>query len=234
MVSSPDCEVDVVVPLPRAVDAVGPVQPGVEPLRRVRRAHLRREHVAHLVVVGAGVGLGGEVAALPAPVGPGAGQPVEDLPGARSRRRSARSPAARRASPRRRPSATGTPARPSRATRFSAAGTPALRKYFCASTSEATWLQPSGTSRFSRLNTTEPSGLRISEVVGAEAERPVGPGFLGGEAALDLHRRFPLFVRWRALVGKHHILRHCLAGPLEKRRSPASCNRFLRTRPHIL
>ena len=57
-------------------------------------------------------------------------------------------------------------------TRFSAAGTPALRKYFCASTSEATWLQPSGTSRLSRLNTTEPSGLRISEVVVRKRSAP--------------------------------------------------------------
>src|SRR3546814_3963112 len=51
-------EVDVVVALTRAVDAVGPVQPGVEPLRRVRRAHLACQHIAHLVVVGAGVLLG--------------------------------------------------------------------------------------------------------------------------------------------------------------------------------
>ncbi len=42
------------------------------------------------------------------------------------------------------------------------AGTPALRKYFCASTSLATWLQLSGTSMPSRRKTTEPSGLRIS------------------------------------------------------------------------
>src|SRR3546814_17798696 len=66
-------EVDVVVALTRAVDAVGPVQPGVEPLRRVRRAHLACQHIAHLVVVGAGVLLGIEIAALPAPIGPGAG-----------------------------------------------------------------------------------------------------------------------------------------------------------------
>ncbi len=76
----PGLEIDVVMPLPRTVDAVGPVQPGVEPLRAVRRAHLARQHVAHLVVIGAGIRLGGEVAALPAPIGPGPGQPVEDLP----------------------------------------------------------------------------------------------------------------------------------------------------------
>ncbi len=45
------------------------------------------------------------------------------------------------------------------------AGTPALRKYFCASTSEATCDQNAGTSTSSRRNTTEPSGLRISLVV---------------------------------------------------------------------
>ena len=54
-------------------------------------------------------------------------------------------------------------------TRFSRAGTPALRKYFCASTSDATWLQASGTSMFSRRNTTDPSGLRISLVAARKA-----------------------------------------------------------------
>jgi hypothetical protein len=44
-------------------------------------------------------------------------------------------------------------------------GTPALRKYFCASTSEATCDQKAGTSTSSARNTTEPSGLRISLAV---------------------------------------------------------------------
>ena len=74
--------VHVPVALGRPVDAVGPVKPGVEPLGRVGRAHLGAQHVAHLVEVGAGVGLRIEVAALPAPIGPGAGQAVEDLLGA--------------------------------------------------------------------------------------------------------------------------------------------------------
>ena len=39
------------------------------------------------------------------------------------------------------------------------AATPALRKYFCASTSEATCDQNSGTSTLSSRNTTDPSGL---------------------------------------------------------------------------
>ena len=72
-------EVDVEMTLARAVDAVGPVQAGVEPLWRIRRHHLHREHVAVFVEEGARVGLGREVAALPAPIGPGAGEPVEHL-----------------------------------------------------------------------------------------------------------------------------------------------------------
>src|SRR3546814_16220169 len=74
-------EVDVVVALTRAVDAVGPVQPGVEPLRRVRRAHLACQHIAHLVVVGAGALLGIGLTALHAPLGPGAAPAGETLPG---------------------------------------------------------------------------------------------------------------------------------------------------------
>ena len=53
----------------------------------------------------------------------------------------------------------------SSSTFFRRAGTPALRKYFCARTSEATCDQNSGTSTLSAWNTTEPSGLRISLVV---------------------------------------------------------------------
>ena len=65
--------VDVEVALAGAVDAVRPVQAGVEPLRAVGRAHLHRQHVAVLVEEGAGVLFRREVAALQAPVGPGAG-----------------------------------------------------------------------------------------------------------------------------------------------------------------
>ena len=74
--------VDIEMPLPRPVDAIGPVQAGVEPLRAVRRGHLAGQHVAHLVQIGAGIGLGREIAALPAPIGPGPGQTVKDLTGA--------------------------------------------------------------------------------------------------------------------------------------------------------
>ena len=49
--------------------------------------------------------------------------------------------------------------------RFSRAGTPALRKYFCARTSAATWLHAAGTSTPWSENTIDPSGLRISLLV---------------------------------------------------------------------
>src|SRR5260370_12930005 len=74
--------VDEPMTLARAIDAISPMQPGVEPLRRVGRANLRRQHVAELVIEGAGVLLAVEIATLPAPVGPGAGHAVEHLPGA--------------------------------------------------------------------------------------------------------------------------------------------------------
>ena len=74
--------VDVEMPLRRAVDAIRPMEARVEPLRRVGRAHLPRQHKAHLIVIGLGVGLGIEIAALPTPVGPGSGEAVEELLGA--------------------------------------------------------------------------------------------------------------------------------------------------------
>ena len=72
-------EVDVEMALARPVDAIGPMQPGVEPLRGIRRGHLPGEHEAHLVEEGARILLGREIAALPPPIGPGASEPVEDL-----------------------------------------------------------------------------------------------------------------------------------------------------------
>ena len=47
---------------------------------------------------------------------------------------------------------------------FSTLATPALRKYFCAKMSAATCDHVAGTFMPSSLNTTEPSGLRISLV----------------------------------------------------------------------
>ena len=74
--------VDIEVTLCRAVDAVGPVQAGVEPLRRVRRRHLRGQHVALLVVERTRIVLTGEVAALPTPIGPRTCEAIEYLGGA--------------------------------------------------------------------------------------------------------------------------------------------------------
>ena len=72
--------VDVVMALAGTVDAIGPVQAGVEPLRRIGRHALGGEHVGKLVAEGERIVFAGEIAALPAPIGPGAGQPVEHLP----------------------------------------------------------------------------------------------------------------------------------------------------------
>ena len=46
--------IDIEVALARAVDAIGPVQAGVEPLRAVRSSHLHGKHVAVLVEEGSG------------------------------------------------------------------------------------------------------------------------------------------------------------------------------------
>src|SRR5688500_3448205 len=49
-------------------------------------------------------------------------------------------------------------------TSFPVPGTPALRKYFEAMMSVASWLQDFGISRFSSLKTVEPSGFEIFEL----------------------------------------------------------------------
>ena len=72
-------EVDVIMALARPIDAIGPMEAGVEPLRRIGRGHLAREHEAHLVVIGARILVAVEIAGLPAPIGPGAGEAVEHL-----------------------------------------------------------------------------------------------------------------------------------------------------------
>ena len=72
-------EVDVIMALARPIDAIGPMEAGVEPLRRIGRRHLAREHEAHLVVIGARVLFAVEIAGLPSPIGPGAGEAVEHL-----------------------------------------------------------------------------------------------------------------------------------------------------------
>ena len=63
------------------VDAIGPVEAGVEPLRRVGGCPLGRQHVAHFVIESARVGLGVEITTLPAPIGPGARHAMEHLLG---------------------------------------------------------------------------------------------------------------------------------------------------------
>src|SRR6266849_6552277 len=73
--------VDEPMTLARTINAISPMQPGVEPLRRIGRADLRRQHEAEFVIEGAGVLLAVEIATLPTPVGPGAGHAVELLPG---------------------------------------------------------------------------------------------------------------------------------------------------------
>ena len=70
--------VAVPVTLRRTADAVGPVQTGVEPLRRVRRGDLEGEHGGELVAEGARALLV-EVAVRVAPVGPAAGEATEHL-----------------------------------------------------------------------------------------------------------------------------------------------------------
>ena len=75
--------IHIVVTLARAVDAIGPVQTRVKPLRAVRCGLLRGQHEAHLIEIGLRVFFGREVTAFPAPIGPRARQTVEDLLGGR-------------------------------------------------------------------------------------------------------------------------------------------------------
>ena len=73
--------IDVIMALARAIDPIGPVQAGVEPLRRIGRGDLPGEHVTELVEEGLRIGLGVEIFALAAPIGPGAGESVENIGG---------------------------------------------------------------------------------------------------------------------------------------------------------
>ncbi len=74
--------VGVPVALGGAGDAVGPVEPGVEPLRRVGRGDLRRPACSRARRGRPSASSSRvEVAVLLAPVGPAAGEPVEDLAG---------------------------------------------------------------------------------------------------------------------------------------------------------
>ncbi len=71
--------IDEVMPLRRALDAVGPVQASVEPLRAIGSGHLAGEHEAAFIEESLRVGFAGEIAAFPAPVGPAAGQAAKNL-----------------------------------------------------------------------------------------------------------------------------------------------------------
>ncbi len=73
--------IDIEVTLTGAVDAIGPVQARVEPLRRVGGAALTAEHDAHFIIENVGVFFAVEIAAFPAPIGPSARQAVEYLGG---------------------------------------------------------------------------------------------------------------------------------------------------------
>ena len=73
--------VHIVMALAGTIDAIGPMQAGIEPLRRIGSAFLRGQHVAQLVIEGLSIGLAVEIAALPAPIGPSAGHAVEHLLG---------------------------------------------------------------------------------------------------------------------------------------------------------
>ena len=179
-------EVDVEMALARAVDAVGPVQPGVEPLRRVRRRHLHRQHVDELVEEGAGVLLGVEIAALPAPIGPGAGEPLEHL------LRRLLADAALLLGQRRSAASSGTERHSqdgtvSSSTFFSRAGTPALRKYFCASTSAATCDQDVG--HLDVVGAEHHRAVGIADLARGQPERDVRVGGLSclGVSPLDPH-----------------------------------------------
>ena len=70
------------MPLPRAINSVGPVQAGVEPLRAVWGGALCRQHEPHFVHISLRVSFGAEIATFPAPIGPGPGQTVKHLLGA--------------------------------------------------------------------------------------------------------------------------------------------------------
>ena len=137
--------VDIEMALAGAVDAIGPVQTGVEPLRGIGCNALGGEHVAQLVIEGAGIVFGREIAALPAPVCPGAGEAIKNLAcigfGTVAALPSA-NPSWRRRSASERHSQDGTEFS---STFFRRAGTPALRKYFWARISAATWENCAGT-----------------------------------------------------------------------------------------
>ncbi len=73
--------IDVEMTLSRTGQAIGVVEARIEPLRRIRRGHLVRQHVAHFVVKRRAVLDGLEVAVGFAPMRPAAGEALEYLSG---------------------------------------------------------------------------------------------------------------------------------------------------------
>jgi len=71
--------VDVVVTLGRTSDAVGVIEAGVEPLRRIGRGHLGDEHVDQLIFEGLSVFPGREIGVSFAPPAPARGEPANHL-----------------------------------------------------------------------------------------------------------------------------------------------------------
>ena len=62
-----------------AVDTIGPMQAGVEPLGGIGGGHLVCKHVAHFVKKGFCIFFSIEIATFPAPIRPCTGEAVKDL-----------------------------------------------------------------------------------------------------------------------------------------------------------
>ena len=73
--------VDIIMALPRPINAIGPMQAGVEPLRRIWCNHLLCQHVAQFVKESLGMVFVLEIAALPAPISPCPGEAIKHLRG---------------------------------------------------------------------------------------------------------------------------------------------------------
>ena len=65
--------------LSRPFDSISPMQARIEPLRRIRSGHLRREHVARFIEKGARILFSRKKLFFPAPVGPCSGQSFKHL-----------------------------------------------------------------------------------------------------------------------------------------------------------
>ncbi len=75
----PGLVIHIMVTLAGPIDAIGPMQPGIEPLWAVGCRHLLGQHIAHFVKIAAGIVRAVEIATFPAPIGPGTGQTIKNL-----------------------------------------------------------------------------------------------------------------------------------------------------------